>query len=156
MGVVLDLKKRSPGSPTSWGRAASAPGRTDLGVSGVVGALAMEAALCPACASILHQGCTRRNPVFALISCQVFPLVAPSDAQGLAWQWDSILGSVRGAHLLLLLLVRLLPLLAVKTRQNADLAGGSFVLNFTGGVLDSCEMPRLGLGGRGSEIQLDG
>jgi len=116
----------------------------------------MEAALCLACASILHQGCTRRNPVFALILCQVFPLVPPSDAQVLAWQWDSTLGSVRGAHLLLLLLVGLLPLLAVKTRQDADLAGGSFVLNFTGGVLDSCEMPRLGLGGRGSEIQLDG
>ena len=74
----------------------------------VVGALAMEAALCLACASILHQGCTRRNPVFALISCQVFPLVPPSDAQVLAWQWDSTLGSVRGAHLLLLLLVGLL------------------------------------------------
>ena len=99
-----------------WGRAASAPGRTVIGVLGVEGALAMEAALCLACASILHQGCTRRNPVFALISCQVFPLVAPSDAQVLAWQWDSILGSVRGAHLLLLLLVGLLPLLAVKTR----------------------------------------
>src|SRR5882762_7341426 len=58
-----------------WGRAASVPGRTVVGVLGVVGALAMEAAQCPVCGSILHQGSIRRNQVFALISYQVFPLV---------------------------------------------------------------------------------
>ena len=125
----------------------------------MVGALAMEAAQCPVCASILHQGSIRRNQVFALISCQVFPLVPRQKPK--FWRGNEVppLEACAGALLLLLLvwlLVGPLRLLAVKTRQNADLAGGSFVLNFTGRILNSCETPSLGLGGRGSEIQLDG
>ena len=63
---------------------------------------------------------------------------------------------MRGRQFLLGLLIGLFPRLRVKARQNADLAGRSFVLDFTGGILNSGEPPRLGFGGGGCEIQLDG
>ena len=53
-------------------------------------------------------------------------------------------------------LIGLFPRLRVKARQNADLAGRSFVLAFAGGILNSGEPPRWGLGGGSGEIQLDG
>jgi hypothetical protein len=96
--------------------------------------------------------------VFALISCQVFPLVPRQQLK--FWRGNEVppleVCAGRIFYCLLLLLVWLLPLLAIKTRQNADLAGRSLVPNFTGRILNSCEAPSLGLGGRGSEIQLDG
>ena len=119
------------------------------------GVLVTEATDCPVCASILNQGSGRNNRAFTLIWGQVFPLAAVRDpSSGMAVKFH--LRTDMRAAILLGLLIGLSLLLRVKAGQNADLAGRSFVLDLAGGILNSGEPPRLGFGGGGCEIQLDG
>src|SRR6267378_2057922 len=101
-----------------WGRAASAPGRTDLGVLGVVGALAMKAAqwsrMWKHPSSGLHSAQSSVRPDFVSGVSSSAPVRSSSSSVAVwfhAWK-------VSGPQFLLLLLVWLVPSLAVKTRQN--------------------------------------
>jgi hypothetical protein len=118
--------------------------------------LATEATARPVCASMLYQRTGRSNRAFTLIGGQVFPLVAAArgTSSGMAMKFHPWTDA--RAAILSRLLIWLFHLVRVKARQNADLAGGGFVLDFAGGILNSGEPPRLGFGGGGGEIQLDG
>jgi len=71
-GLVL-IARSTTRRLCDWGRAASAPGRIDVGYVGWGPWHRGDRS--PAFAFILHQCSGRRNQVFALISGQVFPLV---------------------------------------------------------------------------------
>ena len=99
---------------------------------------------------MLYQRTGRSNRAFTLIGGQVFPLVAAArgTSSGMAMKFRPWMDA--RAAILLGLLIGLSLLLQVKARQNADLAGRSFVLDFAGGILNSGEPPRLGCFGRGA------
>ena len=96
--------------------------------SGVVGvgALAMEAARGPEGVTIIHHSNCGCNPGFALISCQVFPLVTGARSLSSDVARSSIAGCGAQIPLLLLMWLSLAKTTGLRHRAVASLlAGGS-------------------------------
>jgi len=102
--------------------------RARTNISGVVGvgALAMEAARGPEGVSIIHHSNCGCNPGFALISCQVFPLVTGARSLSSDVARSSIAGCGAQIPLLLLMWLSLAKTTGLRHRAVASLlAGGS-------------------------------
>ncbi len=108
----------------SWSKVGPPPRQDEhSGVVGV-GALAIEAARCPEGVSIIHPSNCDCNPGFALISCQVFPLVPGARSLSSDVARSSIAGCGAQIPLLLLMWLSLAKTAGLRHRAVASLLAG--------------------------------